>query len=151
MGIKTTIEEQSHILVPVFFLLLLYINNMPVDFNIAMLKIQEILPWAPKATFKNILMIISFSVFLLLFEFLSSKWWPKYLGFVMIPLLSIILYLFYLLGGKKYIKNGEVDGPLKGIINDIKIDDWKTAAINGGVATAMIAGIFLMFFLLKHG
>jgi hypothetical protein len=151
MGILTKIEEQSHIVVPVFFLLLLYINNMPIDFNIKVLNLQEIFPLAPKATYKNILMITSFSIFLLLFETLTSVRWPKYIGFIIILLASIVPYLIYLLSGKENIKNGEVDGLLKGYINDIKIDDWKSALINGVVATLMIIGIFFMFYRLDNG
>ena len=63
-----------------------------------------------------------------------------------------MFYGIYLGGGKKYIKNGEVDGPLKGYINDIKIDNgWTDVLINSGVASSMSVIIFGMFIWLnKH-
>lgn len=152
MSILTKIKEESHIVVPVFFLLILYINNMPVDFNIKvkLLNPQEIFPLAPKATFKNMLLIVSFTIFMFLFETGIGNWkWKYYSIFPIVLVSSWICYGIYLLGGKKYIKNGEVDGPLKGYVNDIKIDDELTAGINSGVATVTIVLIFLMFFLLE--
>lgn len=148
--ILTKTKEESHIVVPVFFMLLLYINNMPVDFNIKVLNPQEIFPLAPKATFKNLLLIVSFTLFISFFEFFTSARLSKYIGFVIILVLSSIFYGIYLGGGKKYIKNGEVDGPLKGYINDIKIDDEWTFFWNGLSSTLSIIGIFLMFYLLNN-
>jgi hypothetical protein len=142
MGTLTKIEEQAHIVVPVFFLLILYINNMPVDFNIKVLSPQEILPLAPKATFKNMLLIVSFTIFMLLFETGIGNWKWKYLLFASVLVISWIFYAIFYFTGLEKIKNGEV---LNGYINDIKIDDKWTAGINSGIATVAIGIIFLAF------
>jgi len=150
MGILTKIKEEAHFAVPVFFLLLLYINNMPVDFNIKVLSPQEILPWAPKATFKNVLMAISFTIFMVFFETGLGYWKYKYGVFVLIFVLSWVFYAIYKwVTGSEHIKNGEVKGILGGYVNDIKVDDWVTAGINSGVATLMIICIFGLFLGLK--
>ena len=95
MGILTNIEEQAHIVVPVFFILLLYINNMPIDFNITnplVQLIQHYVPLAPKASFKNILMIISFFIFMISFE--TEGWLNmKYIiSFGLVLISSLIFY-----------------------------------------------------------
>lgn len=149
MGTLTKIEEQAHIVVPVFFLLILYINNMPVDFNIKVLSPQEILPLAPKATFKNMLLIVSFTIFMLLFETGIGNWkWKYYSIFPIVSVSSLVFYLVFYFTGLEKIKNGEV---LNGYINDIKIDDKWTAGINSAVATLMIICIFGLFYFLNNG
>ena len=105
MGTLTKIEEQAHIVVPVFFLLILYINNMPVDFNIKVLSPQEILPLAPKATFKNMLLIVSFTIFMLLFETGIGNWkWKYYSIFPIVSVSSLVFYLVFYSTGLKKIK-----------------------------------------------
>jgi len=148
MGTLTKIEEQAHIVVPVFFLLILYINNMPVDFNIKVLSPQEILPLAPKATFKNMLLIVSFTIFMLLFETGIGNWkWKYYSIFPIVSVSSLVFYLVFYSTGLKKIKNGEL---LNGYINDVKIDDKWTAIINSAVATLMIICIFGLFYFLNN-
>ena len=153
MGILTKIKEQAHIAVPMFFLLLLYINNMPVDFNIKVLSPQEIFPWAPKATLKNMLMLISFTIFMVLLETNIGDWQFKYYSvFLMTVLVSWAFYALTVLL-KAYdidIKNGEIVN-FEGYITNINTDYWVTALMNSGFATLMIIGIFGMFYLLTNG
>ena len=123
MGLLTNIEEQAHIVIPVFFILLLYINNMPIDFNLKFISLQEIYEHLPKSSFKNMLMILSFTIFLLVLETGMDDWKLRYLGFVIILVLSLIFYLIYYLTGYKNVEAGEINGLLKGYINDITIEN----------------------------
>lgn len=152
MGLLTNIEEQAHIVVPVFFILLLYINNMPIDFNLKFISLQEIYEHLPKSSFKNMLMILSFTIFLLLLETGMGDWKWRYLGFVIILVLSLIFYSIYYLTGYKNVEAGEINGLLKGYINDITIENFESAMINIATSTSMIIFIAILYYLLiNHG
>jgi len=145
MGLITKIEQQSHILIPVFILLTLYINNMPIDFNIKPLSINDYIQNAPKPRFKNILLIISFILILFFFEIEKPIYKPFLGAIIGILVLSGILYsVYYFMTGTEYIKNGVVSGGLENWVNDINILEWETAIANSLVALfAMICIIFL--------
>jgi len=152
MGAYTRIEQQIHIIIPYFIILTLFVNNTPIDLNFAPFDFNTsdflknmapvLIGYFPKPRFKNIILIISFLVFLILFESKPfSDIWIYSISLVLIIVPSYGIWAIYnFIIKKENIHNGVVKG--EGNINDINLDTLPTAIAN---SVTSIFCIFLIF------